>query len=478
MIALLLGRFHALTRAQAELVASLAHEAALTRIVCVVTSADHAGTRRNPLDADTRSAILRPALAATGKPFELVRVSDVPDDERWVEHVRAAVRAAAGVDLAPDDTLLVSANRDVRALFAAAGYRLAPASAEGVTPHELIQRIVDGAEWRSQAAPSTLAVYDAAGVPARLAAIFGDRLRTDDGELGAHRDFDTYGAQMDASLAQKVADLLPWVLPPRLGPDGAAGVAARSGRIVDKGCGTGKLLVELSRRFAGASLVGVDLSRELLRRSDENTYAGGDVELLLGDAAEAQLPDGSADTIIFSSIMHEIYSYSGYDRGRIERALASAARELRSGGRILIRDGISPGPRQVLLELCDAPTADRFLRFAREFKHQQGAPFALVDGAATAPRRVRLSAHHANEFLCKKDYVENWAIEVNEEYGALTVAEWRAALERAGFLVLELATYVNEWILRNRYRGHVRVTELDGSEFWPPTNAVVVGQKR
>lgn len=466
MIALLLGRFHALSRVQAELVASLGQKVDIDRLVCVITSADHAGTRRNPLDADTREEILRPALAAAGKPFDLVRVSDVPDDARWVAHVRERVRAAAAVELEPAQTLLCSANRDVRALFAAAGYRLAPRSAEGPTPHELIERIVDGKEWRSEAAPSMLAVYHARGVPAILKRIFADKLRTDDGELSAHRDFVTYGAQMDASLAQKVADLLPWVLPPR---------------IVDKGCGTGKLLVELSRRFSGASLVGVDLSRELLRRSDENTYAADDVELVLGDAADQQAPDGSVDTIIFSSIMHEIYSYSGYDQGRIDRALASSARELRRGGRVLIRDGISPGARAVSLELLDEATAQRFVRFAAEFKHGQGAPFALLDGTATAPRRVRLSAHHANEFLCKKDYVENWAIEIHEEYGALTADQWRAAFARAGFVVLELKTYVNEWILQNRYRGHVKVTELNDpatSEWWPATNAVLVGEKR
>ena len=42
---------------------------------------------------------------------------------------------------------------------------------------------------------------------------------------------------------------------------------------------------------------------------------------------------------------------------------------------------------------------------------------------------VRLSAHDANEFLCKKDYLKNWDIEVHEEYGVLTVDEWRAALD-------------------------------------------------
>jgi SAM-dependent methyltransferase/nicotinamide mononucleotide adenylyltransferase len=463
MIALLLGRFHALTRAQGELVASLGRDPRVDRIVCVLTSADHAGTRRNPLALALRDTLVRPALAATGKPFDVVPVDDIPDDAGWVDHVRAAVRARAAVELAPAETLLVSANRDVQALFAAAGYAAADGPAGGLTPHELIRLIVDGKPWRGQAAPSTLDVYGRHDVPAALARIFADRLRTDDGELGAHRDFVTYGAQMDASLVQKVEDLLPWVLPPR---------------IVDKGCGTGKLLVELSRRFPGASLVGVDLSRELLRRSDENTYAGGDVTLIPGDAADPQLPDGSADTVIFSSIMHEVYSYGGYDRARIDRALASAARELKPGGRVLIRDGVSPGDRPVLLALGDGETAARFDRFAREFKHGQGARFDPALENDGVVRVVRLSAQLANEFLCKKDYVENWEIEVHEEYGVLTVGEWQAALARAGFVVRAIKAYVNEWIRQHRYEGRVRVTELDGTAFWPATNVVVVGEKR
>jgi SAM-dependent methyltransferase/nicotinamide mononucleotide adenylyltransferase len=459
MIALLLGRFHALTLPQHQLLLSIAQEVGVRRIVCVVTSADHAGTRRNPLDAATREELLRPALAATGKPFALVRVADIPDDARWVEHVRARVLADAGEALAPEETLVVTANRDVDALFAAAGYRLAPRALPGLTPHELIELIVAGKPWQEHAAPSTIEVYARHDVPARLRAIFRQALRSDDGELAARRDFASYGAQMDASLAQKLEDLLPWVLP---------------GTIVDKGCGTGKLLVELSRRFPESSLVGVDLSRELLRRSDENTYAGGDVQLVLGDAAEAQLPDASADTVIFSSIMHEIYSYGGYQRGRITQALTSAARELRPGGRVLIRDGVSPDPARWRLALLDDETRARFTRFAREFKHGQGAHFERLAGGD-----LLLNAHEVNEFLCKKDYVVNWDIEVHEEYGVLTVAEWRQALADAGFAVLEARAYVNEWIAEHRYRGRATVAdEAGGALPWPATNVVVVGERR
>ncbi len=459
MLALLVGRFHALTREQAAWIASLGHDPAVEKIACVITSADHVGTRRNPLDAEIRQSIVEPVVAAAGRPWRLVRVDDIPDDAAWPSHVAHAVGAATGWEVSPASTEVYTANRSVETLFARDGYRVVRAQVGGATPQELIELIVGGRPWRDQAAPSMVAAYEAGGAVERLRQIFAEKLRTDDGELAEHRDFGSYGAQMDASLIQKLDDLLPWVLP---------------GNIVDKGCGTGKLLVELSRRFPKSSLVGVDLSREFLRRCDENTYAGGDVRLLLGEAAAQELEAGSASTVIFSSVMHEIYTYSGYDLSQIDRALAAAAVELRVGGRVLIRDGISPEPASWRLRLCDAVTADEFARFAAEFKHRAGAPHQVLgDGW------VRLSAHLANEFLCKKDYQTNWHIEVHEEYGALTLGGWRTALERAGFAVLEARQYANDWIVQHRYVGKVLLTDDEGKTLdWPATNAVIVGEKR
>jgi SAM-dependent methyltransferase len=459
MLALLVGRFHALTRAQAEFLSSLRNAGEIDRVVCVVTSADHAGTRRNPLDADTREALLRPALAASGRPFDLVRVADIPDDAAWVEHVCAAVGAQLGVRPTPAGAVVYTTNRAVDALFAAAGFRIVSPPSDALTPSELIERAARGEPWQALAAPSTVEVYEQRGVPARLLHIFAEQRRNEDGELAAHRDFQTYGAEMDASLRQKVDDLLPWVRP---------------GRIVDKGCGTGKLLCELTRRFPDSSFVGVDLSRELLRRCDELTYAAGDVTLQLGEAAALQVAQGSATTVILSSVMHEIYTYSGYDLGEVDRALASAAAELGAGGRVLLRDGVSPPDAVWRLQLLDAATAERFARFAVEFKHGRGAPHERI-----AVDRVELASHLGNEFLCKKDYLANWAIEVNEEYGVRTTDGWRDALERAGFAVVHLVAYVNPWIAEHRYRGKVALT--DGADCplpWPATNFVAVGEKR
>jgi SAM-dependent methyltransferase len=454
MNALLVGRFHAVTKGQEAWLASLGARG-VDRITCVVTSANHSGTRRNPLPVAEREALLKPSLQASGRPFGLVHVDDIPDTQGWVEHVLSSVARAGLARPVPSDTQVYSSNRDVQALFQAAGFTVVSEHVEGLTPHELVQRIVDGKSWEDDATVATRAAYRD---PERLRKIFHQTLLNDDGELGHARDFQTYGAQMDASLQAKLDDLLPWVKP---------------GYIVDKGCGTGKLLVELSRRFPDSTLVGVDLSRELLRRCDENTYASEEVALVFGDIIERNVPEASATTVIFSSVTHEIYSYSGYSHAALARALANAAWELESGGRLLMRDGVSPGTDVWRMKLLDAQTREVFERFATEFKHGEGAPHERL-----SQDEVRLSAHLANEFLCKKDYLKNWHIEVHEEYGALSLIGWHKALLEAGLTPVETRGTVNPWIVKNRYEGKVALFDDRGRPLsWPATNCVVVGVK-
>ncbi len=457
MHALILGRFHAVTRGMGAWLEGLP-ATGVARVVGVITSADHSGTRRNPLPAATRAALLSPALARSGLPFDVVPVEDVPERADWVAHLLARVEQATGRRLEPAATTVFTANRDVAQLFGAAGFAVSAEAVVGLTPHELVQRVVRDQPWRDEATPETQAVYTQPETVAALRAIFSQTLVTDDGELSHQRDFASYGAQMDAALAQKLADLAPWVRP---------------GCVVDKGCGTGSLLVELARLFPASRFVGVDLSREFLRRCDENTYAAEDVDFVRGNVADANVGPGAATTVIFSSVMHEVHSYSGYRREEVARALRSAFGELAPGGRLLVRDGVSPHPATWRLALHTAAAREAFERFAVEFKHGEGAPHERL-----ASGEVRLSSHLANEFLCKKDYQQNWHIEVHEEFGPFTLPGWREALVAAGFLPLHLRELVNPWIATHRYEGQVGLSDDDGRALnWPATNCVVVGQK-
>jgi SAM-dependent methyltransferase len=232
-------------------------------------------------------------------------------------------------------------------------------------------------------------------------------------------------------------------------------------------------MVELSRLFPNSAIVGVDLSREFLRLCDENTYATEDVMLVFGNVIDQNVPPSSASTVVYSSVMHEVHSYTGYKVSEIDRALSNCFTELQPGGRVLIRDGVSPPPATWRLEFLDPKTNEIFEKFATEFCHGRGAKFERLSAT-----QVRLSSHDANEFICKKDYLKNWHIEVHEEFGPLTLAGWKAALEKAGFVPVHLAEYANEWIVKNRYSGSVRVLSDSGEELpWPATNMIVVGQK-
>jgi hypothetical protein len=181
--------------------------------------------------------------------------------------------------------------------------------------------------------------------------------------------------------------------------------------------------------------------------------------------------------------MHEIYSYSGYDRGMVRRALGNTRMELRPGGRIIIRDGVRPAPRRVWMR-CDRETEERFRRFARDFKGKSAsAGVRFEERSLDGQGWFVLGLHEANEFLSKKDYLENWAIEVNEEFGIFTLDEWREELEVLDYEIVLARGYVNEWIRDNRYRGRVWL-HADGGPgpgepiAFPDTTAVIVGAAR
>jgi SAM-dependent methyltransferase len=288
----------------------------------------------------------------------------------------------------------------------------------------------------------------------------------DQGELSTGRDFAVYKAGMDASLAVKIDDICPHIRP---------------GFIVDKGCGTGKLLLHLSAEWPASHIVGIDCSHELLQTAKHQPYRNPNTRVIEGNIIEQHFPRGSVSTVIFSSVIHEIFSYNAYDREPVRLALRNTLEELMSRGRVIIRDGVKPAEGTTWMR-CDVKTASRFRRFAHDFKRSSVAP-----GLSFDERRLDgqtwfvLSRHSANEFLSKKDYLENWSIEVNEEFGVFTLDEWTRELKLLGYRNVEARSYVNPWILENRYLGrvwlHADAGDHPGVEVpFPDSTAIIVGE--
>jgi SAM-dependent methyltransferase len=461
---LLPGRWHAVTRDQEAALRRAVDQAGPGRLVFVITSADQSRTRRNPLTAEERTKVVRALAQTLGRPYEIHTATDVPDSTQWVRHVQDAVGGTRR--LRPDDTVVTSSNPDVLGRFAAAGFRTLCPTFQGALPADVLGAIAAGTDWTRLAGDGTVRVYQDHGLVQRVRELFADVLLTDDGELSTGRDFRVYAADMDASMAVKITDLCPHVLP---------------GLIVDKGCGTGALLVHLSELFPTSEIVGLDLSRELLRLAESQHYPNHNVSIVKANIIHQHFPAGTVSTALFSSVLHEVYSYNGYDREQVRLALRNARAELRPGGRVVIRDGVRP-PRRRVWMWCDAETEERFRRFAGEFKGKSASP-----GVRFRERRLDgrtwfvLGLHEANEFLSKKDYLKNWAIEVNEEFGVFTLAQWRRELRALGYRVLEAGSYLNPWILENRYRGrvalHADAGAGPGEELpFPDTTAVLVAE--
>ena len=102
-------------------------------------------------------------------------------------------------------------------------------------------------------------------------------------------------------------------------------------RILDLGCGTGRLLHDLSSRFPEAQLVGLDFSQEMLNIAQERLSDG--VELQVGSADNLSFLDQSFDLVISTSAFH-------YFPNPVI-AIQEATRVLKTGGTLVISDWCS-----------------------------------------------------------------------------------------------------------------------------------------
>lgn len=238
------------------------------------------------------------------------------------------------------------------------------------------------------------------------------------------RFFDAYGASMDAALAEKVRDIEPWLVP---------------GLVVDRGCGTGALMKYFAAR--GRKVVGVELSDELSKR---------DPGVIRANVMDPVFADGFVDNIVLSSVMHEVFSYHGYSMAPVVVCLSNCARELKPGGRIVIRDLWSPEPGPAVHTLEMEPDAwDLFGDFCSRFP-------LPVDWSQAGPRTARLSTRWAVEFLSKKDYRLHWDLEMKEVYTSIPLSAYREMAAALRLQVLRAEPIRNDWVVRHRWSAGVQ----------------------
>jgi SAM-dependent methyltransferase len=266
----------------------------------------------------------------------------------------------------------------------------------------------------------------------------------------------------------------------------------RPGRVVEIGPGGGVVLDLLEARFPGSEILGIDVSRMVVdalsarKKKEARRWAIIEADAYrLGEI----VGEGSVDTVVFCSILHEIYSYVEHvpdGGGPARRFTLEAVREilraafsaLRPKGRIVIRDGVTP-PGGVRILRFVAPDAKGFFDlFVDQFEGRK------IQFERIGDDRVRLSAPDAMEFL----YTYTWGpqsfpYEVREQYGVLPYDVYVEAI--LGWLgpsskVVPLPTSIRSYLQKGYeegLRGKIELSDERGPVKLPDSNCLIVIEK-
>ena len=204
--------------------------------------------------------------------------------------------------------------------------------------------------------------------------------------------------------------------------------------ILDVGPGGGALLDLLEVKNPVANIYGIDISSNVIdtlskkKLKEKRTW-----NLVKGDALylENYFTKGSLDTIIYSSIIHELYSYINYEGKRFNintviRALKSAYDILSVHGRIIIRDGIKTEPEDMyrIIEFKNIEDNKILDRYCNDFKGRKVTYERLTDN------KVKMLVNDAMEFLYTYTWGEDsYPLEIQEQFGYLTPSGYLKLIE-------------------------------------------------
>jgi ubiquinone/menaquinone biosynthesis C-methylase UbiE len=108
---------------------------------------------------------------------------------------------------------------------------------------------------------------------------------------------------------------------------------APGSRVLDVGCGTGQLLVDIRDRFPTTDLHGLDLCVGMIRSA--KALVGAGASLIQGESQSLPFPDDHFDAVVCTHCFHHFPDQL--------RSLKEMGRVLRSGGIAMVLDGDRDG---------------------------------------------------------------------------------------------------------------------------------------
>ncbi|MBF0522501.1 MAG: hypothetical protein HQL24_05525 [Candidatus Omnitrophica bacterium] len=274
-------------------------------------------------------------------------------------------------------------------------------------------------------------------------------------------------------------------------------VGAAGGAMLD-------LLEEYKDVLALKRAVGLDVSEEALEKLEIQKKEKGwsIVDLIKGDALElekALKENGitAPNTIIFCSIMHEIFSYVTNKEGKkfsmdtVRHVLKTALQLLPANGRILFRDGLIPedGEKEQIMMLYGKDNKKFFDKYIDNFEGRPITYQIISEDEAKEIYKIKILRKDAMEFLYTLTWGwESFPYEVREQYGVLTrqgyIKLFHDLADEAGLKIKEIELPVEDQsYLQPGYvehlNGKAELFDLDGKPAdLPPSNMMIVIEKQ
>ncbi|MEK7228067.1 MAG: methyltransferase domain-containing protein [Patescibacteria group bacterium] len=503
----------------------------ITHVIFAVTSANKANSRFNPLPLYLRTISIdrffKPIHDTLGVTHSIVPVPHFDPTDKYVELLLKEIKEVEHIDLTPENTVVLASTPFLINMYHSKGfsvltaeYNLESKSYIATPPTKLVEKLSGLSSWDEdtsfvkQLAASTISFWrDYTIAPKLIQSIWKEPLLTESGSLTETRNYSTYAAGMGHTelLDLKYKDIKGAIIP---------------GRIVDEGCADGALMTKITHDFPDSDVIGIEITSEFLARCHERQRAGefGGTFVFFHqrNLMDQIFEDESIDTTICNSTTHEIWSYGNKEES-LQKYITLKYKQTKQGGRLIIRDVVGPehkeqevymhlnsddgsnnnifenptSPEDFSKHIAGLSTEARFYRFAKEYlgdmrkkgKRGDDTKIVFTEKLLDGKKFFVLRLKDAVEFMTKKDYVDNFISELNEEFAFFSFTDWKGLLLETGFTILEnqnestitSRAYSNPWIVEHRFKGKVDLYIMQHDILtpypYPPTNMVLVAEK-
>lgn len=294
-----------------------------------------------------------------------------------------------------------------------------------------------------------------------------------DQDRGDQEKYQRYLAGMDTIIVEKVASA-------------SAYFHEKEGHaIVDVGMASGTSSYILALLFPDTQIIGIDINNKMVEIA-QKTYSLPNLEFRVDDGETlASLSNEKIIGFFNCSSIHHITSFNNYSQNKAYLTLKRQAELLSDEGVIVVRDFVKPEDKDIIIQFPenkqgqhDATLLEQFAQTARSLAPTNEQGFPIIKVNHNGKTAYQLSYPDAVEFIRRKDYLNDWDIELQEEYAYYTQRDFETVLTSLGLRTIVSQPIYNPWIVNNRYTNKFNLYDLNGYPVsCPPTNYVIAAEK-